>query len=1012
MKHSFSIILIMCVLMFVGILVIPRLDISNEPRPEQGKTLTISFSWQNASAKVIEQNVTSRVEALVSFVKGVEKVSSVSRFGSGRITVEMKPKANVSMAKFEIASILRQVRSKLPEGVSYPIISGGEVNTSFADDNEVKLILTYQVSAANMSGEQIKQLVERRLGNSIERIDGVNHVDITGTTSHYMEISYNADEIAMYGINSADIIEAVKNYTGREDVVGEVKIDNGHATIPLVLSSRENNRSFESMPLKKIGDKTIYLNNLTSSNVREKQPDSYFRINGQNTLYINIYADKDVNIVKVSNVVKDAIDGSFATKSKILEYELSYDRAEIQMKEFRTLLVRSSLTLIILLLFVWIVSGGRWKYLSIIAISLTANLLIAAVVYWLLDIRLHPMSMAGITVSLGIIIDSTIVMVDHYGYYRNRKAFLGIIAAMLTTIDALVIVFWLPNFLRHDLKDFSIVVMINLAVAIVVSVFFAPALVDKLHFDSRRNIIKRNRYTRFTIAFTHLYSRYVSITQHRIGRWVLLLVFACMFGGSLKLFKDSLDYNTYRPKKDEMRLNIRAQMPVGGSVQELNEKVKDVEAFLSRYKEIKRFETSIRSRDAIIVVEFKKDALQTGFPYMLESKVIGKVITIGGADWATYGVSDRGFSNSLNLQNRVNSIEIAGYDYEQLYRFAEDMCRDMRQNNRVRDIAIVTPKHEEQEDEFFMEYDRRALAIDSVMPQDVHTAIQGLLSQRNAGEIAKDGDGESKLPVTIKPTTVDSYDQWKLRNSYINVGGRAVRPSDFMSISRREAKNVIPRDNQEYVLRVAFNVLGSYTYTDRYIKRIIEKYNIIFPIGFRCLNKTYGAHEDEGTQYWLIGLIAVIIFFTLAILFESLLQALAITMLIPISFIGLFFTYYITGVPFGTGGFAAMVLLAGLTVNAGIYIVCQYNNLSAAGVRMYIRAFNHKIIPILLTILSTVLGMIPFLLDGPADQPFWYSLAVGTVGGLSVSILWILFALPALCIMRYQFSSFFSSVRT
>lgn len=157
---------------------------------------------------------------------------------------------------------------------------------------------------------------------------------------------------------------------------------------------------------------------------------------------------------------------------------------------------------------------------------------------------------------------------------------------------------------------------------------------------------------------------------------------------------------------------------------------------------------------------------------------------------------------------------------------------------------------------------------------------------------------------------------------------------------------------------------------------------------------TYGAYEDNGTQYWLIGLVAVIIFFVLSIMLESMLQALAITMLIPVSFIGLFLTYHLTGIPFGTGGFAAMVLLAGLTVNAGIYIICHYNIQGVNGIKAFVRAFNHKIIPILLTILSTVLGMIPFLIDGPDAQPFWYSLAVGTIGGLSVSFLWIFSFLP------------------
>ena len=205
MKHNFSILLVMCILMVIGVALTPRLDISNEPRPEQGKTLTISYWWQNASAKVVEQNITSRIEAAVSAVKGVEKVSSVSQFGSGRITVEMKPNANVSMAKFEIASILRQLRPKLPEYMSFPIVSGGEVDASRADDNEVKLILTYQLNA-DMSEEQIKQLAEKDTKRFIERIDGVNNVQVSGTKSSYMEISYDANEIAVYGLTNNDIV--------------------------------------------------------------------------------------------------------------------------------------------------------------------------------------------------------------------------------------------------------------------------------------------------------------------------------------------------------------------------------------------------------------------------------------------------------------------------------------------------------------------------------------------------------------------------------------------------------------------------------------------------------------------------------------------------------------------------------------------------------------------------------------------------------------------------------------
>jgi multidrug efflux pump subunit AcrB len=307
-----------------------------------------------------------------------------------------------------------------------------------------------------------------------------------------------------------------------------------------------------------------------------------------------------------------------------------------------------------------------------------------------------------------------------------------------------------------------------------------------------------------------------------------------------------------------------------------------------------------------------------------------------------------------------------------------------------------------------MEYDKRALASAELSAHQVYYSLRNILSEDDAEKI--DITSDRKMPVVVRPNTKEAFDEWQLRNSYIKVDDRDVRPSGFMDINIREAKNIIPRENQEYILELAYNVVGSGNYSENLMKRTKDKYNSLFPVGFRCIDKSWGTYEDEGTQYWLIGLVAIIIFFIIAILFESLMQALAVVLLIPVSFIGLFLTYYITGVPFGTGGFAAMVLLAGLTVNAGIYIICQNNNQRETLMmpaswdkkrrlkicsKRYVKAFNHKIIPILLTILSTVLGMIPFLIDGPDDQPFWYSLAVGTIGGLIFSVVPIFLFLPS-----------------
>ncbi|MGM9755959.1 MAG: efflux RND transporter permease subunit, partial [Parabacteroides sp.] len=156
--------------------------------------------------------------------------------------------------------------------------------------------------------------------------------------------------------------------------------------------------------------------------------------------------------------------------------------------------------------------------------------------------------------------------------------------------------------------------------------------------------------------------------------------------------------------------------------------------------------------------------------------------------------------------------------------------------------------------------------------------------------------------------------------------------------------------------------------------------------------------ESDNSQYLLLGLIIVIIFFTTSILFNSLKQPLAVIFVIPISYIGVFLTFYLFRLNFDQGGFASFVLLCGITVNASIYILNEYNQLRRrfpmlTPLRAYLKAWNAKITPILLTILSTILGFVPFLL-GTEKEAFWFPLAAGTIGGLILSLLGIFVYLP------------------
>lgn len=1043
-RSYFTPLLTLVILMMIGTALIPRIDVADRPRPRQGSTLTVSFSWHGTSAKVIEQNVTSRIEGLVSAVKGVESVSSESYFGSGRVVVRLKRNADVSAVKFEIGSLLKQVRKKLPDGVSYPVLEGGDVVNERQQKDATKLLLTYQVNS-NLSDEQIKEYISRTVEPEMRRITDVKNVEITGGQSKYIEITYDPFVLANNNLSASEIEKAIKSFMGRNDIIGEVlksDVNGEKEKMALYLFTSKFSHKLEEMPVGIIDGKTIYLNDLATYEYKDRLPDSYYRVNGLNTIYLNVYVDAEANMIKLSSSLRSKVDEICNSLKNGVYLTLTYDGAEEKESELHKLVWRSSMSLAILLVFLWLVRRSK-RYLFIMVTTLAANILAAVIAYWIFDIRLHIYSLAGITVSLGLIIDSSVVMVEHYSYYRNRRMFIAILAALLTTIGSLVIVFWLPEYLQHDLRDFALIIITNLSVAIGVAYFFVPALVESVHYESRQK--GRIRHQGFLLWWKNAYTNYVAFAQKWKWVYIVLIVLAfgipfhllpeklggtnsyswngndrneeekwyatlynntfgaaffqytCkaplskIFGGTMRLFGESLSGNTFRNNRErDVRLKIRAQMPLGGTAAQLNEKVLILERFLAEFKEIERFETRVAGWGAMIDVKFKDEYKGTSFPHVLENKVIGKVITIGGADWSTSGVSERGFSNSLNLQYRSNGIQIAGYNYERLYRIAEDMCAEMKKNNRVIDLIIETPGHENQEKEFYMQYDKEKIAFYDFNPGASHHVLKGILS---GYDIERYEDKNISAPIHLKSNGRDYFDLWMLKNSYLRVNGSDTKLSDFMSVEMREAKNCIPKVNQEYVLHVAFNILGSYTYSSKYIKEITERFNAQMPVGYRCLNKSYGYYEDNGTQYWLIGLIAIIIFFICSILFESLYDAFVVVALIPMSFIGTFLTYYFSGIEFGTGGYASMVMLAGLTVNAGIYFLHEYRSCGRRGIISYVRAFNHKIIAILLTVLSTVLGLVPFLFDGK-DEPFWFSFAVGTMGGLLFSVVVLVLCMP------------------
>ena len=202
-----------------------------------------------------------------------------------------------------------------------------------------------------------------------------------------------------------------------------------------------------------------------------------------------------------------------------------------------------------------------------------------------------------------------------------------------------------------------------------------------------------------------------------------------------------------------------------------------------------------------------------------------------------------------------------------------------------------------------------------------------------------------------------------------------------------------------------FNYIGSSQQGSKLLEEEVKALNEQLPAGYKAeMEERAWSFGKDSKQYGLLALLVTIIFFTTSVLFNSLKQPFVIILIIPISFIGVFLTFWGFDLNFDQGGFASFVLLAGITVNANIYILNQYNGVRKAQpllptYKAYLKAWNAKIVPIMLTVLSTILGFIPFVI-GDTQEAFWFPLAAGTMGGLIFSLIGVFILLPLLIIKR------------
>ncbi|WNB18542.1 efflux RND transporter permease subunit [Marivirga arenosa] len=1026
----FRIIIAFLVVSLMGLALIPKLSVNLNPT-YQTPEISIQFSVRNADPTQVEKLATAPLENILSQLRDLDELNSQSRYGSGNITLRFSKNADLAYKRFEVATLIRQLYPQLDEKVSYPILrsSGGD------EETENSTILRYTVRGP-FASYRIKEITQESIIKPLQNIPGIESLPVYGANSLQLSIKFHPAKIEAYGLSTADLRNVIQQsgqlkYPGLAQSAGNEKyvliLDQRFSDIKEIGSLKvTNQKSGHGYRLKELAD----------INLEEQQPNSHYRINGENFVTLTVEARKGVNRINLAREVKSRLKSIESKLPEGIALRLVYDDTEYLEKELDKLYERSILSIGILIFFIFLINRN-WRYLLVLFAGIFVNVSLSIIGVWALDIEIHLYSLAGLTISFGLIVDNAIVMIDHIHKYKNRHLFLALLAASLTTIAALLLVFLLPEEQKMNLVDFSKVVALLLGVSLLVALFFTPALYALLFNSFNRNFKGNSlRQLRRKVRWFQRYSSAIhwSARYRKSFFVVLLLAFGLpifmlpakwedhewynkiigsdiyqddirpisdkWLGGSLRLFvRNAYERSSYR-QNEKTRLYLTGRLPYGNTIEQMNTIMKDFEEFLLKQEGIDIFTTQIYSGQyGRIEIIFKEDYEKSAFPYQLKARLSSRSTNWSGVQWSVYGVG-QGFSTGSSDRIPSFRVNLKGYNYFELENQADKLAAMLLKHPRIQEVNTNERMswRDQKSKEYIIRPDLQELAFHNISLSEFTNAIR-MHAPANAASTYLPINGE-QYPVVLVSSQANNFDKFALEQYNLDYDGKRIPSSNLSKLQLESTVNAIYKENRSYIRVLSFEYYGSSRFGSKYLDEVLASYDQIKPLGYSAEEQSFSWGSDAAKkQYSLLLLLIVAIFFICSILFESFKLPFYILLLIPLSFIGLFLTFGWFEFYFDQGGYAAFVMLGGLTVNAGIYILYDFKNRKVQNSRGFLKSVSTKAAPILLTIFSTCFGLVPFVMNGQ-NEVFWFSLAVGTIGGLIFSMIGVFFFFPLLAINK------------
>ena len=1001
--------LIFVALVVLGLFSFSRLSVDLYPEIELN-AVTVMTTYSGASTMDIEQNVTKRLETSLSTVTDLKRINSTSKDNISLITIEFEYGTNMDEAVNDVRSILDMQRNYLPEECDNPIVF------KFSSD---MMPIMFISANSDVSSKGLYKILEEKVANPINRIDGVASTSISGAPQREIQISTDPNKMQAYGIT----VEQVANLIAMENrnIPGGT-IDVGTDTYSLRVDGefRESDEIKNLIAGSYLG-RSIYVRDIAvvKDTLKERSTEVY--TNGERGATLVVQKQSGANVVEIADKILKELPMIQNSLPPDVKLEVILDTSEFIKDSIgsltETVLLAGLFVMIVVLLFL-----GRWRATFIIILTIPVSLIAAFIYLMITGNTLNIISLSSLSIAIGMVVDDAIVVLENItthiergskpkdaAIYATNEVAVAVIASTLTIISVFFPLTMVSGLAGIMFKQLGWIVTIIITVSTVAALTLTPMLSSMmLKQDPKRSKWFMFFYSPIEKGLDGLDNWYERLLRTAVNyRYVVIAISAAIFITSLMLL--SKVGTDFFPESDNSQIAITVELPVGSRVEQarkLNEYL--YEKWNEKYPEIEILQASLGQSDGSNVFmsmrssgthlvsftarlcdpkERERDMFEIGDEMRKDLQELPELyrytVTPGGGGGMGMG------SGGTTLE-----LDVLGYDLENSEIVAGQISEIMKNTEGLRDVKL---SREDYMPQFQVMFDRNKLAMNGLNMTMAATVVRNRINGVTASYFREDGE---EYDIVVKNdakfrTTIDDINNILLYNSQ----GKAVRLSEVGTVIESFAPPSIEHLDRERVIKVTGTIFKrSLGDVAEDVNKEVAKIKMPQGIAVELAGSIEEQQESFGDMFTLLALVVLLTYIVMAAQFESFRDPFIIMFSLPFAFSGVFVALWLTGTTLSLIALIGAVMLVGIVVKNGIVLI-DYINLNkergASVKRAVISGGKSRLRPVLMTTLTTILGMFPMAMGIGEGSEIWQPMGIAIIGGLTLSTILTLIVIPS-----------------